>query len=258
MAPTEKQDSRETGVLEPQPNHTVSSQADISKKRMVLTLITVIILLLGVIFYLLYQDTKQNLSTNTPPPTPTMTTSPTSTPTVEPTQLTVQSFKYGSFSFKYPNDWEFMDKRTEEDFPLRNRLFDASEATIALVKNGTYLIIDIDENSDQSAQGIFINEEDYSSYIANKDVLLIEDATYYLDKDHDSIPDIQNAHVGPFTSLAEFIPQYQTPTGTYKGYAEFIKKDEDSYIFLITSNSGGVTDRQLQEEIIAILESITW
>jgi type II secretory pathway pseudopilin PulG len=189
--------------------------------------------------------------------------SPTSQPTfsVPINEPATKNFSYNNFSLNYPIDWILLDMSTSEDFPLKERLASLSNKAIALGKDGLYLIITIDQESEGGAGGIFIGDSDYNEFISSKDKVVIEGLVFYLNKNHSDIPSLLEAHSGPWmwSALAEYIPRKTTGSGNvFRGYENVIKRNGYMYNLIITSNDGGDTDSQLQGEIIDILETIEW
>lgn len=212
-------------------------------------------------------DLKQEITTLRNQASRVDTTQTTPLPTsqteslVPKDQSTSSKFSYNNFSLSYPDDWTLLDMSTSEVFPLKERLASLSNKAIALSKDGLYLIITIDQESEGGAGGIFIGDSDYNEFISSKDKVVIEGSVFYLNKNHSNIPSLLEAHSGPWmwSALAEYIPSKTTESGNvFRGYENVIKRNGYMYNFIITSNNGGDTDPQLQREIIDILETIAW
>lgn len=195
--------------------------------------------------------------------TPTVTV-PTSGSATKPSIVHTNSFNYNNFTISYPDSWTFLDMSTSEDFPIKERLSPlyASEKVIALNKNGIYLIITIEEErSGAGAGGIFIDDEQYNEFIADKDKVIIKNSTFYLRKSHHSSFSLLESHSGPYvwSCLVEYLPNKTTQSGkVFKGYENVIKRNGYTYNFIIVSEKGGQTPPELQSEIITVLQSIDW
>jgi len=190
-------------------------------------------------------------------------TSPTPQPTssLPMNKLTTKDFSYNNFSLNYPNSWTLMDMSTDENFPLKSKLNSLSEKAIALNKGSLYLIITIDKGTDGEAGGIFFNDTDYNEFISSEDKVVIQNSTFYLNKDYNDISSLIEAHSGPWgwSALSEYVPNKTTQSGkVFKGYENIIKRNGYTYNFIIASNKVGSTNPQLQGEIIDILETIKW
>lgn len=189
--------------------------------------------------------------------------SPTSQPTssVPINEPTTKNFSYNNFSLNYPNSWTLMDMSIDENFPLKKRLNSLTEKAVALSKAGLYLIITIDQGVGGGAGGIFVEDTDYNEFISTHDTVVIQNSTFYLNKDHNDISSLLEAHSGPWgwSALSEYIPNKSTQSGkVFKGYENIIKRNGYTYNFIITGNEGGSTNPQLQGEIIDMLETIKW
>lgn len=184
------------------------------------------------------------------------------TPSVTINKTTTKNFSFKNFSLNYQSDWKLMDMSIDENFPLKQRLNEPLlEKVIALNKAGLYLIITINRGVEGESGGIFLDDADYNKFISTKDRVVIQDSTFYLSKDHESIRSLLEAHSGTWgwSALQEYIPNKTTQSGqVLKGYENIIKRNGYTYNFIITSNDGGPTNSQLQGEIIDILETIKW
>ncbi|MBI2029334.1 hypothetical protein HYT02_02880 [Candidatus Gottesmanbacteria bacterium] len=250
--------------------HLQSNPKQISKKWLILVLL---VLLLSTVGYLLYKDFQtvrqqayQNQLTITPTITPSAP-SPTSTnqviePTSEIPATFTNNFNFNNFSIRYPDDWSLLDLETSEDFPLKERFanLNIQGRTIALKRDGLYIIITVEEENKGQAGGIFFNEDEYNKFLTNKDKVVIGDSTYYLNKENNAISTLQESDSGPYgwSSLAEYIPNKSASGNSYKGYENVIKKNGYQYNFIVVSNEGGQTNPEIQSEMISIFNSITW
>lgn len=234
-----------------------------------LILVLLVILLLGIAGYLLYKDFQtvkqkayQNQSTvtqSTPSPVPT---DQVIEPTIEIPATFTNNFNFNNFSIRYPNNWSLLDIETSENFPLKERFanLNVSGKTVALKKNGLYIIITIEEENKGQAGGIFFNEDEYNKFLADKDKMVIGDSTYYLNKENNAISTLQESHSGPYlwSSLIEYIPNKSASGNVYRGYENVIKKNGYQYNFIVVSDEGGQTSPEIQNEMKNIFSSITW
>jgi hypothetical protein len=155
------------------------------------------------------------------------------------------------------------DISTDKNFPIKERLDNlyGSDKVISLNKNGIYLIITIEQESEGGTGGIFPDDEQYNKFIANKDLVMIDGSTFYLKKSNLDIPSLLKSHGGPYmwSALVEYLPKKTTGSSNiFKGYENIIKRNGYNYNFIIVSNEGGQTNSELQGEIVNILESIKW
>jgi hypothetical protein len=239
------------------------------QKGVILLPIAIIIIfffVVGFFFYQSYQSAKQKaqktqelsnkaIATVTPPPT-TENTEAIVTPAVHGS-----TFKYMNFSISYPESWTFLDRSTNDNFPLKERLsIYESGKVVALNKEGIYLIVAIEEETEGGAGGIFIDDEDYNNFISNRDKVIIGNTMFYLSRTHSAIGVLQESHSGPYewSSLTEFIPSKSTPSGIYRGYEDIIKRNGYAYNFIVVSENADSTPTKIQNEIISILETIRW
>ncbi|MBT4349174.1 hypothetical protein HOD19_00115 [bacterium] len=244
-------------------------QPEPPKKKAPWLLISIIVLLLsatGVLGYKYYelQQKVEKLQQPTPLPTPQLVvSSPSPLQTSQGESLNVENYAYNNFSFTYTDDWILSDMSSSDKFPLKARLdpLYSGDKVVSLSKNNLYLIITIDKESEGSAGGIFIDDSDYNEFTSSRDKVLIGDSTFYLLKEHPATPTLIESHSGPYMwgALSEYIPNKKTGSGNvFKGHEDIIKRGEYIYNFIITSEEGGTTDQQLQQEIINMLESIKW
>lgn len=238
------------------------------KKWLVPVLIGLLVIALAVAGFFAYQNFQlkkaQTASTQTIPTPASSSPTPTTLPPNQPPQSNTSQFNYENFTMSYPADWTLSNIDTATDFPLKDRLSGlyASGKVVALSKEGTHLIITIEEESDGGAGGIFLSDSDLDEYISTRDKVMIGSATLYVNKSHSDIPSLTESHGGPYMwgAVSEFIPNKITnDTGeTVDGHEDVIKKNGYAYNFIVTSNKGGETDPELHQEILRMLEAIEW
>lgn len=169
-------------------------------------------------------------------------------------------FGYGSFSLSYPNDWRFLSRDEDENFPLKERLsFD--EKVVALEKNGIYLIVNISKADQMESGGIFTNDTEFNEFAKDKELLRIEDTTFYLMKSHPSVSSLENSHSGSagWGSLIEYVPSKMTASGNiFNGYESIIKRNGQMFNFILVGESEGQTPVSIQNDLKEILQSIKW
>jgi hypothetical protein len=172
-------------------------------------------------------------------------------------------FTLNSFSLYYPQDWSFQELSDSETFPLKDRLSTiySDGHAIALEKNGVTLIIAIEPENQGGTQGIFLNDTHFNDFLAQHDEIIIDNNIFYLNKSHSSYDSLLTAASGPYawSSLSEYIPELITDSGrVYRGYEGIIKRNGYSHNVIVAGQTEGLTDPNLQSEMIGILESITW
>jgi hypothetical protein len=231
-----------------------------------IVIIVVLLLVVGFFFYQNFQSANQQaqlnqersdraLATVTPPPETNEDVN-TVTPAVYE-----RTFKYMDFLMGYPEDWTLLDMSTSDTFPLKERLsLYKSGKVVALNKEGIYLIVAIEKETEGGAGGIFLDDEHYNDFISDRDKVVIENSIFYLSRTHSAIDSLQESHGGPYgwSSLTEFVPSKSTPSGSYRGSEDVIKRNGHAFVFIVVSEKGGNTPTQIQEEIVSILETIEW
>ncbi len=240
------------------------------QRGVVILPVILIVVLLFVVGFFIYQNfqsanqqaqlnqerSDQALATVTPPPTTNESVN-TVTPAVYE-----RTFDYKNFSIGYSAGWTLIDMSNSNDFPLKDRLSPlySSEKVVALSKVGIHVIIVIEKESEGSAGGIFVDDQQYNDFISDKDAVVIGDSTFYLGRTHSAIDSLLEAHSGPYVwgSLTEFVPSKSTPSGAYRGFEDVIKRNGYAYNFIIVSEEGGNTPPQIQEEIVSAFETIEW
>lgn len=259
---TTQQTAPQPPAATPQP-----SKANVSK-GLVIVLVGFLVITTGAAIFFAYQYFRQSKVT-TPPvqPDPQLMLTPTTASTTEPTinLPTTQgsTFSYDNLTMNYPESWTFLDMSVDPNFPLKYRLAPlyGTGKVVALSKNGVFLIVTIEPESESGAGGVFVDDQQYNDFIAERDPLTIDSSTFYLNRTHPDILSLLEAHSGPYTwgAVTEYIPNKQTGSGeVVKGYENVIKRNDYSYNFIVTSDQGGETDTAVQKEIIGILESISW
>ncbi len=90
---------------------------------------------------------------------------------------------------------------------------------------------------------------------------MIADHTFFLNINHSSVAELEQAHTGPWmwSSLVEYFPNKQIETGeTFRGYENPIIRGNSAYNVIVTSSQPGATNPELQREIVTMLQSIRW
>lgn len=237
------------------------------KKWLVPVLILLLIVTLASTAFFAYQNMqlkKQSDSTTTAVFSPSPTSQlplPSSSPANQ--FATTNDFTYQNFKITYPNDWIFSDVLSSNTFPLKERLqpLYGQGKVIALSKDGIYLIITIEKASEGEAGGIFTSDQEYQQFLTDRDRVAIGGSTFYINKSHADIASLAESHAGPWLwgSVTEYIPSKITKSGNvFKGYESIIKRGNYVYNFIVVSNTGGLTENELQREIISMLETIQW
>ena len=190
------------------------------------------------------------------PTTPTQPTYPSATPSTS----NKSTYSYGSFSFTYSKNWEFLSKKDNASFPLKDRLtFD--EEVIAVKKGDIYLIVNISKADQLESGGIFGSDKEYDEFISTHDKVMIDGSTFYLAKNHPSISALEEAHSGPavWGALSEYIPSKVTGSGNvFRGYEQIIKRNGYMYNFIVVGQKEEPTRTSIQSDLKEILESIKW
>jgi hypothetical protein len=188
-------------------------------------------------------------------------------------QFTVQgtsassTYKYGTFSFSYPNSWTLTENTTNPQFFSQNNLSGFDH--MVLLQNGDfYLLIGIDtHNTGAQVGGIFTPDADYQNYLASRDQIKIGSETFLLSKDHTSLTDWngpgREAGIYGLASLAKYVPNKVTNQQgqTFNGSDDYFQENGNSYMFIKLSKTGTgaiPTPTSTQNDIISILESIKW
>lgn len=179
---------------------------------------------------------------------------------------TIKTYTYRTFSFKYSEPWTVFDSDTNAKFFTDNNLDIYKHGVIA--QNDEYMIFfGIDTTENTSAEGIFLNESDEEKFKTERTKLMIEDKEFYLGNEHILIstlsnPEAETPLLTNVANLAEYVAKKVTnDQGTFNGYNEVIKRG-DLAIFVTKIYSGTssnvLTPEEIQNQIIEILQTISW
>jgi len=159
---------------------TPSIQEKKERKWLIPVLILLIVLTLATTAFFAYQNMQLKKQSD---PTAGVTFSPSpilEIPLPSSSSSTNQlaatnDFTHQNFRITYPSDWIFSDLNSSNNFPLKKRLQSLYEQgkVVALSKDGTHLLISIENASDGGAGGIFTTVQEYEQFLTDKDILTI-------------------------------------------------------------------------------------
>jgi hypothetical protein len=227
-------------------------------------------ILIGIVLYTKSNTTSKEVATIQPtarPPRPTR--APTPYITQRPIQPIIngKNYTYGSFSFTYPENWKLND--TANDHPIMQEMRDKNAHSITIERDGYILWIDIakEHESNLSGEMGIVPDEILENFFKNRDIILIQNESYYVSNNHTPFYDIENFKEG-ILRIANVIKYPDAtdsdrvnPAWSQRVYKELIDRNGNVHSFKIYSRTKGTDNKTpdyIQKDILSILQTIHW